>query len=132
MKRGDQGGFKKITPKDVSTIRILDPACGSGSFLIGAYQYLLDWHLKWYRDNDPEKHAKGKTPAIYMGAGKEWRLTTQKKKEILLNNIFGVDIDRQAVEVTKLSLLLKLLENENEETVGKTMALFQERGPAKP
>jgi len=116
-----------ITPKEVSKIRILDPACGSGSFLIGAYQYLLDWHLKWYRDNDPEKHAKGKTPAIYLGAGKEWRLTTQEKKRILLNNIYGVDIDRRAVEVTKLSLLLKLLENENEETVGKTMALFQER-----
>ncbi len=116
-----------ITPKDVSKIRILDPACGSGSFLIGAYQYLLDWHLKWYRDNDAEKHARGKTPAVYLGAGKEWRLTTQEKKRILLNNIYGVDIDRQAVEVTKLSLLLKLLEDENQETVGKTLALFQER-----
>ncbi len=116
-----------VTPKDVSAIRVLDPACGSGSFLIGAYQYLLDWHLKWYRENDPEKHAKGKTSAIYMGAGKEWRLTTQEKKRILLNNIYGVDIDRQAVEVTKLSLLLKLLEDENQETVGKTLALFQER-----
>src|SRR3970282_2172177 len=59
--------------------------------------------------------------------GKEWRLTTQEKKRILLNNIYGVDIDRQAVEVTKLSLLLKLLEDENQETVGKTLALFQER-----
>jgi len=118
---------RRVTPKDVSKIRILDPACGSGSFLIGAYQYLLDWHLRWYRDNDPEKHAKGKAPAVYLGAGKEWRLTTQEKKRILLNSIYGVDIDRQAVEVTKLSLLLKLLENENEETVGKTMALFQER-----
>lgn len=44
-----------------------------------------------------------------MGAG--YRLTTAKKKEILLNNIFGVDIDPQAVEVTKLSLLLKALED---------------------
>ncbi len=129
VKRGSEGAFakKEVTPKDVSKIHILDPACGSGSFLIGAYQYLLDWHLKWYRDNNPEKHAKGKAPAVYLGTGKEWRLTTQEKKRILLNNIYGVDIDRQAVEVTKLSLLLKLLENENEETVGKTMALFQER-----
>ena len=29
-------------------LRVLDPACGSGSFLLGAYQYLLDWHLDWY------------------------------------------------------------------------------------
>ncbi|MBI5560130.1 MAG: N-6 DNA methylase [Deltaproteobacteria bacterium] len=116
-----------LTPKDVSRLRILDPACGSGSFLIGAYGYLLDEHIKWYRENTPEKHAKGKRPAIYRGAGGEWRLTTSEKKRILLNNIFGVDIDRQAVEVTKLSLLLKVLEGENEETLGKTLALFHER-----
>ena len=40
-------------------------------------------------------------------------MTTAEKKRILLKNIFGVDIDRQAVEVTKLNLLLCVLENEN-------------------
>ncbi len=115
------------TPKNVAKLKILDPACGSGSFLIGAYQYLLDWHLRWYSTNNHEKYAKGKYPAIYHGAGNEWRLTTQEKKRILLNNIYGVDIDRQAVEVTKLSLLLKMLEDENQETIGKTLSLFHER-----
>ena len=38
-----------------------------------------------------------------------------------------MDIDRQAVEVTKLSLLLKVLEGENEETISKQLKLFQER-----
>jgi hypothetical protein len=56
-----------------------------------------------------------------------WRLTTAEKKRILLNNIYGVDIDTQAVEVTKLSLLLKVLEGENAETLGKTFRLFHER-----
>ena len=37
------------TAAQAAEIRILDPACGSGSFLIGAYQFLLDWHLDWYR-----------------------------------------------------------------------------------
>lgn len=117
----------KLTPKQVANLKILDPACGSGSFLISAFQYLLDWHIKWYRENQPEKYARGKNPAIYQGAGGEWRLTTQEKKRILLNNIFGVDIDRQAVEVTKLSLLLKVLEDESQETIGSTLYLFQER-----
>ncbi len=116
---------KSITPKQASTLRILDPACGSGSFLIGAYQYLLDWHLKWYEENDPEKHARGKEPAIYKGAGAEWKLTTKEKKRILLNNIYGVDIDRQAVEVTKLSLLLKVLEDENQETLNLSFTFMQ-------
>ena len=37
-----------MNPTDVSAIKIVDPACGSGSFLIGAYQYLLDWHKDFY------------------------------------------------------------------------------------
>jgi len=57
----------------------------------------------------------------------DWNLTTAERKRILLNNIYGVDIDRQAVEVTKLSLLLKVLEEENEETVSKQLKLFKER-----
>ena len=115
------------TPNQVAKLRVLDPACGSGSFLLGAYQYLLDWHQEWYSKHDPEKHAKGRSPKVYLGPGSEWRLTTAEKKRILLNNIYGVDIDTQAVEVTKLSLLLKVLEGENAETLGKSIKLFHER-----
>lgn len=113
-------------PKDVAKLRVLDPACGSGSFLIGAYQYLLDWHLAWYATNEPEKHAKGRDPKVY-GTGDGWRLTATERKRILTNNIYGVDIDAQAVEVTKLSLLLKVLEGETDETLNAQMKLFHER-----
>jgi len=91
-------------------LRVLDPACGSGSFLLGAYQYLLDWYLDWYVRHDPAKWARGKNPAIFE-ARDTWQLTMEKKKEILTGHIYGVDIDPQAVEVTKLSLLLKVVEN---------------------
>ena len=144
--------LKGKTPLEVVLITVLDPACGSGSFLIVAYQYLLDWHRDWYVQNlvpllqsglkpsSPEirrllpgvetgKKGRKKEPdlPIYQGRGGEWRLTTAERKRILLNNIYGVDIDRQAVEVTKLSLLLKVLEGENEETISKQLTLFQER-----
>ncbi len=115
------------TPKTAEKLRILDPACGSGSFLLGAYQNLLDWHLKWYTENDPEKHAKAKKPILYKGQGGAWHLTTAERKRILLNNIYGVDIDIQAVEVTKLSLLLKVLEDETGETLNYQFKLFHER-----
>jgi len=119
---------KKPGPRGaVSKLKILDPACGSGSFLLGAYQYLLDWHRDQYVNDDPEKWAKGKTPRLYQTYKEEWRLTTDERKRILLNNIYGVDIDPQAVEVTKLSLLLKVLEGEDEQSIGKQIALFQER-----
>jgi len=97
-----------LTPKEAAKLKIVDPACGSGTFLLGAFEYLLVWHLKWYSENDPEKWVKNK---VLVKVGADYRLTTAKKKEILLNNIYGVDIDAQAVEVTKLSLLLKVLEN---------------------
>jgi hypothetical protein len=100
------------TPQQAAELKIVDPACGSGSFLLGAFQHLLDWHIKWYSTNEPEKWAKGKKPPVMPAAGGGWKLTTAKKKEILVNNIHGVDIDEQAVEVTKLSLLLKVLEEE--------------------
>lgn len=99
---------EKKSPKDVASLKIVDPACGSGTFLLGTYQFLLDWHLNWYVENEPEKAEKSKA---IVKVGDSYRLTTAKKKEILLNNIHGVDIDAQAVEVTKLSLLLKVLEN---------------------
>lgn len=154
---------KDKTPREVSKLRILDPACGSGSFLIGAYQFLLDWHRDWYIANLvpvfkeknsvtdpavlallPEQAPKKKKSAatidlpIYNpGSGKvvrlsehmrsDWKLTTAEKKRILLNNLFGVDIDQQAVEVTKLSLLLKVLEEENQETVSKQLTITAER-----
>jgi hypothetical protein len=117
------------SPKQIEKLRVLDPACGSGSFLLGAYDFLLDWHLDYYRKNNPESWAKKKTPPIYetapnahgIGLGsKNWRLTTTERKRILVTHLYGVDIDAQAVEVTKLSLLLKVLEGEARELRGKT------------
>ena len=110
-------------PNDVAKLRVLDPACGSGSFLVGAYQFLLDWHRDWYLADGPGRHVK----KIYQGHGGQWFLTTVEKKRILLNNIYGVDIDSQAVEVTKLSLLLKVLENENQESLERQLRLLHER-----
>ncbi len=115
------------TPNQATKLRVLDPACGSGSFLIGAYQYLLDWHRDQYMKDGPEKHARGRTPALSQAGRNDWRLTTAERKRILLDNIFGVDIDPQAVEVTKLSLLLKVLEGENEQTISRQLKFFHER-----
>ncbi len=128
------------TPKQVEKLRILDPACGSGSFLLGAFEFLLDWHLGYYCTHDPGSWAKKKNPPIYEtspNAGldsfgqlrnpqsappaRNWRLTTAERKRILTVNLYGVDIDSQAVEVTKLSLLLKVLQGEARETGGKQM-----------
>jgi len=96
-------------PGDVAKLRIIDPACGSGSFLIAAYQYLIDWHTAYYA-----KTPKNTNKYLEKRADGGVRLNMAERKRILLANVYGVDIDRQAVEVTKLSLLLKVIEGQTQ------------------
>jgi hypothetical protein len=114
------------TPKQVRPLKVLDPACGSGSFLLGAYEFLLQWHLEFYVNNDPTRWTKGGQPVLVQTSG-GWRLAIAERKRILLDNIFGVDIDAQAVETTKLSLLLKVLEGETQQSLQPVLRLFQQR-----
>tara|TARA_B110000114_G_C15088715_1_gene397440 strand:+ start:65 stop:3169 length:3105 start_codon:yes stop_codon:yes gene_type:complete len=131
--------LKGKSPHQVNEIKILDPACGSGSFLIVAYEYLLDWHLKYHlpefqrlsktatdktvkiKDRNKAIKDRNKLPLTPIST-----LTTAEKKRILLNNIYGVDLDSQAVEVTKLNLLLKALEGENNSSITAEM-MYGER-----
>lgn len=157
------------TPKEAAKIKVLDPACGSGSFLIGAYQFLLDWYLDQYTkefeqslrvpdDGDgkvwSEQQPKlgsaattshsttsprsmmlvakshltsGKSAVLRPTPSGSWALTSSERKRILLTHIHGVDLDSQAVEVTKLNLLLKCLEGETSQTLGFEQRLFKER-----
>jgi type I restriction-modification system DNA methylase subunit len=109
------------TPNQISELKIVDPACGSGSFLLGAFEYLLNYHSQWYHQN-PTATRKGGEVLTPQGT-----LTTREKKRILLNNIYGVDIDANAVEVTKLSLLLKCMEGETEASIQQQLSMFHER-----
>ncbi len=115
------------TPRQAAKLKILDPACGSGSFLIGAYEYLLKWHRDFYTKHNPARWAKGPKPALVQVGPGNWKLTIAERKRILLDNIFGVDIDSQAVETTKLSLLLKVLEGETQQSLQPVLRLFRER-----
>jgi len=102
--------------KPIPTITILDPACGSGSFLIGAYTFLLDAHLSHYTTDETARKKAIKRGVIYEAGENTYRLSIEEKQRILLSNIFGVDTDQLAVEVTKLSLYLKLMEDETAES----------------
>ena len=99
------------TPRQIEKIKILDPACGSGSFLLGAYQYLIDYHLKYYREHPKEAQTLHLFP-YWKISPEELSLPIHEKAKILRNNIFGVDIDPQSVEITMMSLYLKALEGE--------------------
>lgn len=108
------------TPNQIAEMRFADIACGSGSFLLGVFDLLLKYHGRYYNDN-PGKARKG---ACIKRNGKLY-LSLSKKREILLNNIYGVDIDAQAVEVCQLSLYLKLLQEETEASTHQYLLDFE-------
>jgi len=106
------------TPREVRDVKILDPACGSGSFLIAAFQHLVDYCCRYVSDHpesaevpaSPRARSKTRKIALQNGEGR-WLLTPDFKAELLTSCIHGVDIDAQAVEVTIMSLYLKTLED---------------------
>ena len=97
------------TPQDIFKLKIADIACGSGVFLEESYQFLLDYCKKWYEENEPSYLLK-------LEDGRK-KLPLIDKRQIMTNCIYGVDIDFHAVEVSKFSLLLKLLEDQTEPSV---------------
>ncbi|MFX0207218.1 MAG: Eco57I restriction-modification methylase domain-containing protein, partial [Candidatus Hodarchaeota archaeon] len=87
--------------EEIQQLKILDPACGNGIFLITAFKQIK----KLYNRLEKKIKEKGLFDAFegeFMGIG----------EKILLNNIFGVDKDPEAVQLTKLNLWLHLLVSE--------------------
>ncbi len=99
------------TPTQIAHLSICDPACGSGSFLLGAYQFLLQWYLHYYSQNLTDKEKRSPNSPLRFN-GNDYQLRLTEKNRILSTHLFGVDIDANAVEVTKLSLLLQCLQGE--------------------
>lgn len=117
----------KIDNKSLNAIKdltICDMACGSGSFLIGVYEYLLNFYKEYY-NKYPSVAEKDK--CIFDSESGQWTLTIHQKQKILTDHIYGVDIDIQAIEVTQLSLFLKLLEDESMATVHQMNVLFSDK-----
>jgi type I restriction-modification system DNA methylase subunit len=96
--RNTLGELLKDKKVDVEKIRVLDPACGSGSFLIKAFDVLNEFYSKTDKDYD-QTHLDLKEALPFT-----------KKVKILKENIFGVDLDTRAVEIAQLNLLLKIAE----------------------
>jgi hypothetical protein len=98
------------SPDQVAELRFADIACGSGSFLLGVYDYLLRHHTAYY--NEKKNRAKAMKAGCLEYEDGTLRLSLNQRRNILLDNVYGVDLDAQAVEVAQLSLFLKLLEEE--------------------
>ena len=81
--------FHKLKPVQVQQLKILDPSCGCGAFLIATLRYILIWFK-----------------CQYSSKRQSFRLNPQKTLELLESMIFGTDIDDRATEWTRKLLLL--------------------------
>ncbi len=93
-------------PAAVLRLRVLDPACGSGSFLLGAFDHLEEAILEWSRANTSKAIHSG----IVLQDRGELRLSPDTTRRIIDGCLYGVDIDPNAVEVARMSLALRCLE----------------------
>lgn len=96
--------LESLTSEEILGKRLIDPAVGSGGFLISAFDYLADLLVRKYLQ-------EGRSEFIYETAN-GYQLTFQEKSNILTASLYGVDRDYLAIEVARFSLLVKLLENE--------------------
>jgi len=96
---------KEKSAKEILGMKFADIACGSGAFLLEAYQLLNDILIDYYIQHDTSK--------LVQNGENSYRLKYAEKKQLLKNCIYGVDKDFNAAEACKFGLLLKLLEDED-------------------
>lgn len=97
------------TDKEILQSTFADIACGSGAFLLETYQVLHDTLVDYYLKNNPTE--------LVQTAISTYKLKFETKRQLLINCIFGVDKDYNAVEACKFGLLLKLLESEDNNSI---------------
>lgn len=96
----------------IEGLRLIDISCGSGSLLVKTYKYILNYYLQYILKHDEIKEKYILDGLIVQENSNLYKLTLKAKIKILLNNIYGVDKDRKAIEISKMSLYIVLLENE--------------------
>ena len=100
--------YAEATFEDSLEYKIADICCGSGTFLLSVFDYILHYREVFYL---AQKEVEDDC-LTELSEG-QFSLSLSEKHTILTDNIFGVDINPYAVEVSHFSLLLRLIENEN-------------------
>jgi type I restriction-modification system DNA methylase subunit len=114
--------FENKTLEQIEKLKIADICCGSGTFLISVYDYLLEEITLALIENGIDDNE-----IIYQTSTGTFNLTLRAKHKFLLDSIYGVDINPYAVEVTKFSLLLKLIEDENAASVSYYLTKYRQK-----
>ena len=101
-----KGRFDTLSLAKAKSIRIVDPACGSGSFLVNSLDKLEQYYKNNYKDYSD--------------------LSVNDKLKLLKNNIYGVDVDERAVSIAKLNIYLQILTQKGQKTINVHHSLLPE------
>lgn len=115
-------GRPVLPVEELYQLKVLDLAAGSGRFLIKAFDFLIEEAINYYS-------TYGHHGEIFERAVGDWQLCFERKREILECCLFGIDIDFNAVEVARFSLLIKLLEDQNYNTLPSGRAILPNVNP---
>ena len=118
----DKGKYREAYNrfKDVSKIKVVDPACGSGSFLVRAFNLIKEYYERYNKKIEEIQQIKNKE--FTMMEGNQLNLEEERflikflrfEKQILNNNIYGVDLDPSACEIASVNLMLQALKRGEE------------------
>lgn len=106
-----QSDIYNLSIEQIFDLKLIDIACGSGVFLVGAYDYLvklIEKKLERKQDCDSNLFADLDHPVLNIDG----------RRKLINNCIYGVDINLEAVEVSKMSLCLRLIDNYSPEDFG--------------
>lgn len=106
------------SPDEIINMKFSDIACGSGVYLVEVYDQISNYFIDWYINHDISR--------LETNSSGDYKLPITIKKAILINCIYGFDIDLQAVEVTKFSLLTKLIEGESSDSIERNLPVLPE------
>lgn len=114
--------FELKNSEQIKSLKLADICCGSGTFLISIYDFLFE-KITIAFVNEGNLDAE----YIYQKFDGTFQLTLKAKQLILTSCIYGVDINPYAVEVSKFSLLLKILEDENKGTINDYLIKYKQK-----
>lgn len=92
---------------DLLKIKVLDPCCGSGVFVVSCYEHLAAKMIQLLQNNAADREEFSN---YFYLRDDQWYLTVEGRRAIVKNCIFAIDCDEAAIEVTKMSLALKIVD----------------------
>lgn len=117
-------GLKEINSlEELLEVTILEPACGSGTYILSILNYLEEKAIELFKENKVKESER----KLFVKLDNEVYCTSELKRLIIRNCLYAIDMDAQAVEVAKVSIALNIIENNGFSIYNEKLGLFEDK-----